>query len=210
MPLVPQNQNTRYLIYTQNYAIITHMPTITIIILAGVGLVLILAAGIFNSLISKRNRVKNAWSDIDVQLKRRYDLVPNLVEVVKGYRDHEASTLERVTQARSGALNYQNKGAESRGQAEEMLTVTLKSLFAVVENYPQLMASQNFRTLQEQLVTIEDNIQAARRYYNAAVRELNIAVQVFPANILAAIFGFKKEEFFGAKESEKEAVPIKF
>jgi LemA protein len=176
-----------------------------------VGVVIVLIVGviiIFNSLIRKRNRVKNAWSDIEVQLKRRYDLIPNLIEVVKGYKEYEASVLENVVKARTNAIN-QNSLSE-KAKAENILSEALKSLFAVAENYPQLKASGNFQELQNQLSALENDIQSARRYYNAAVRELNNAVQVFPSNIVAKIFGFKQGEFFGAEESEKEVVKVSF
>jgi len=176
----------------------------------GVGAVLLIwIVVVFNSLVRKRNRVKNAWSDIDVQLKRRYDLVPNLVETVKGYKGYEASVLENVTKARTSAMN-QGGGVAGRAQAENMLSGALKSLFAVAENYPQLRASENFQKLQDQLSSLENDIQSARRYYNAAARELNNAVQVFPASIVAGVFGFKQSEFFGTDESERGAVKVSF
>jgi LemA protein len=159
-------------------------------------------------LVRKRNRVKNAWSDIEVQLKRRYDLIPNLVETVKAYKDYEASVLEKVTLARANAMN-QNQVA-LKAQAEDSLSSALKSLFAVAENYPQLKASENFRKLQEDLSSLENDIQSARRYYNAAVRELNNSIEVFPSNIIAKVFGFTQAEFFGAQENEKEAVKVSF
>ncbi|MCX7615901.1 MAG: LemA family protein [Patescibacteria group bacterium] len=175
----------------------------------GVGaIVLVWVIAVFNSLIRKRNRVKNAWSDIDVQLKRRYDLIPNLVETVKGYKEYEAAVLENVTNARVSAMNQTDLVAKA--QAENMLSSALKSLFAVAENYPQLRASENFQKLQEQLSAIENDIQSARRYYNAAVRELNNAIQVFPANVVAGIFGFRQAEFFGADENEKDVVKVSF
>jgi len=173
-----------------------------------VAILLIWVVAVFNSLVGKRNRVKNAWADIDVQLKRRYDLVPNLVETVKGYKEYEASVLENVTKARANAMSQNSVAGQA--QAENMLSSTLKSLFAVAENYPQLRASENFQKLQDQLSSLEDDIQSARRYYNAAVRELNNAVQIFPANIVAGIFSFKQAEFFGADESEKSAVKVSF
>ncbi len=164
----------------------------------------------FNSLVGKRNRIKNAWADTDVQLKRRYDLIPNLVETVKGYKEYEASVLENVTKARTSAMNTQGGGVAGRAQAENMLSGALKSLFAVAENYPQLRASENFQKLQDQLSSLENDIQSARRYYNAAVRELNNAVQVFPASIVAGVFGFRQSEFFGADEGERGAVRVSF
>ncbi len=180
-------------------------------IVIGIGAALLIwAVAVFNSLIVKRNRVKNAWSDIDVQLKRRYDLIPNLVETVKGYKEYEASVLENVTKARVSAMNLQSGGAAGRAQVENMLSNALKSLFAVAENYPQLKASENFQKLQDQLSSVENDIQSARRYYNATVRELNNAVQVFPANIVAPMLGFKQSEFFCADESERGAVRVSF
>jgi LemA protein len=184
------------------------MPYSWIVIGAG-AVLLIWVIAVFNSLIRKRNRVRNAWSDIDVQLKRRYDLVPNLIETVKSYKEYEASILENVTKARTNAMN-QSGSAAARAQAENMLSDALKNLFAVAENYPQLRASENFQKLQDQLSSLENDIQSARRYYNAAVRELNNAVQVFPASIVAGIFGFKQAEFFGADESERGVVGVSF
>lgn len=185
------------------------MPYLWIIV--GVGLLLIVwIVAVFNSLIGKRNRVRNAWSDIDVQLKKRYDLVPNLVEIVKGYKGYEASVLENITKARTSAMDIQGGNVAGRAQAENMLSEALKSLFAIAENYPQLRASENFRKLQDQLSSIENDIQSARRYYNAAVRELNNAVQVFPASIVARIFGFKQAEFFSTDEYEKAAAKVSF
>jgi LemA protein len=173
-----------------------------------VAILLVWAIAVFNSLVGKRNRVRNAWADIDVQLKRRYDLVPNLVETVKGYKGYEASVLENVTKARTNAMNQ--SGAAGKAEAENTLSGALKSLFAVAENYPELRASENLRKLQEELSSLESDIQSARRYYNAAVRELNNAVQVFPASLVAGILGFKQSEFFGADENEKVAVKVSF
>lgn len=179
------------------------------LIVAG-AILFIWVVAVFNSLIIKRNRVKNAWSDIDVQLKRRYDLVPNLTETVKGYKGYEEFVLEDVTKARTDAINAQNAGVAGRAQAENMLSGALKNLFAVAENYPQLRASENFQKLQGELSSLENDIQSARRYYNATVRELNNAIQVFPASIAAGIFGFKQFEFFSADESERGAVKVSF
>ncbi len=186
------------------------MSTWIYIALAAIAIIVIWVIAVFNNLIRKSNQVKNAWSDIDVQLKRRYDLVPNLVETVKGYKDYEASVLENVTNARTSAMNAQGGGVAGRAQAENMLSSALKSVFAVAENYPQLRASENFQKLQDELSSLEDNIQSARRYYNAASRELNNSTQVFPASIIAGIFGFKQSEFFGADEAEKGAVKVSF
>jgi len=162
----------------------------------------------YNSLVRKRNRVDEAWSDIDVQLKRRYNLIPNLVEVVKGYASHERQVFENVTQARAKAMGA--KTLAERNKAENVLSSTLKTLFAVAENYPQLRASENFKELQEELTDTEDKIQAARRFYNGMVQSYLTATQTFPSNILASFFGFKSREFFGIEEGEREPVKVKF
>ena len=164
---------------------------------------------IYNGLIRLRNRAQEAWADIDVQLKRRYNLIPNLVETVKGYATHERELFEKVTEARARAMGATS--VEERAKEENILSGTLKSLFAVSENYPQLRASENFLELQKELTDTEDKIQAARRFYNGNVRDLNIKIEVFPANIIASIFGFKKMEFFELKEPEKrEPVKVQF
>jgi len=162
----------------------------------------------FNSLVVLKNRAKEAWADIDVQLKRRYDLIPNLVETVKGYASHERETFEKVIQARAQAMGA--KGVKEKAGAENMLSDTLKSLFALVENYPDLKASANFLELQRELTDTEDKIQAARRFYNTNVRDLNIKIEIFPTNIIANSFGFKQMELFEAVGVEKEAVKVKF
>lgn len=163
----------------------------------------------FNSLVVLKNRAKEAWADIDVQLKRRYDLIPNLVETVKGYATHERELFEKVTQARVSAMSA--TGLKNKAEAENVLSDTLKSLFAVSENYPDLKASQNFLELQRELTDTEDKIQAARRFYNTNVRDLNIKIEVFPANIIANIFGFKQMELFQtANEAERQPVGVKF
>jgi LemA protein len=180
------------------------------ILLAVIIIVILGIVAVFNSLITKRNRVANAWSDIDVQLKRRYDLIPNLVTTVQGYRDYEKSVLENVTNARVSAIAAQGTSAAKRATAEDALSGTLKSLFAVAENYPQLKASENFQKLQDELAAIEDDIQSARRYYNAAVRELNTTIQKFPSNIIAGSFGFKQSEFFGADDAAKAPIKVAF
>jgi len=164
---------------------------------------------IYNSLVGLRVRADSAWSDIDVQLKRRHDLIPNLVETVKGYAGHEKSTFENVTKFRSMAM--QATGPAERAQAEGQLTMALKSLFAVAENYPQLRASENFTSLQKSLAEIEDNLQNARRYYNAVVRDLNTAIQVFPKNLVAGMFGFQQRAFFELESAaERQAPAVKF
>lgn len=180
--------------------------TIVLIILAIVVLWLIVA---YNRFIRLRRQTDEAWSDIDVQLKRRHDLIPNLVETVKGYATHEREAFENVTKARAQAISA--TGAAQKGQAENMLSGALKSLFAVAEAYPQLRASENFSKLQEELSDTENKIQAARRFYNGNVRDLNIAVESFPSNIIAKIFGFKQAEFFEIEgEEEKKPVEVKF
>ena len=185
------------------------MDIITIIILAVVVVVILWVIGAFNGLVTLKNRAKEAWADIDVQLKRRYDLIPNLVETVKGYATHERELFEKVTQARANAMNAQ--GLQAKGDAENMLSGTLKSLFAVSENYPELKASQNFLALQNELTDTEDKIQAARRFYNTNVRDLNIKIESFPANIIAGAFGFKQMDLFQtANETERQPVAVKF
>ena len=163
---------------------------------------------IYNSLISLRNRVKEAWSDIDVQLKRRYDLIPNLVETVKGYASHEKETFEKVIQARNTAMNTQ--GVKEKGEAENALNQTLKSIFALSESYPELKASQNFLELQRELTDTENKIQAARRFYNSNVLALNTKIETFPSNAVANMFNFKPVEFFQAGEGEQAAPKIDF
>jgi LemA protein len=182
---------------------------ITTIIWVVVAVLVLWLIGSFNGLIRTRNQAQEAYSDIDVQLKRRYDLIPNLVEAVKGYMTHEASVFEKVTQARSQAMNA--TGAAKAG-AEDQLSGALKSLFAVAENYPQLKANENFLSLQGELTDTEDKIQAARRFYNGMVRDLSNKIQAFPSNIIAGIFGFKKMDFFGGDmtAAERQPVQVKF
>jgi LemA protein len=172
------------------------------IIIAAV--VLLLIVYIYNSLVRSKIRVDEAWSDITVQLKRRADLIPNLVNAVKGYAKHEKSVFENVTKARSQMLNA--SGPAEAAQADNMFQSALKSLFAVAENYPQLRASENFQKLQDEVTDTEDKIQASRRYYNGAVRDFNTRIQVFPNNIFAALFRFTKREFFDVDQSERETV----
>ncbi len=166
----------------------------------------------YNRLVRLKNQSEEAWSDIDVQLKRRYDLIPNLVETVKGYATHERELFEKVTQARAAAMGA--TGFADKSQAENMLSQTLKSLFAVSENYPNLKADQNFAKLQDELSDTENKIQASRRFYNGNVRDLNTAIEQFPTNVLAGWFNFLKREFFELEEEEKEAakkpVSVKF
>ncbi|MCX6745697.1 MAG: LemA family protein [Candidatus Parcubacteria bacterium] len=164
---------------------------------------------VYNGLIRSKNRVDEAWSDIDVQLKRRYDLIPNLVETVKAYAGHEKEVFQKVTEARSQAM--QAKSLDDKGKAENMLGQTLKSLFAVAENYPDLKASTNFLQLQDELSDTENKIQAARRFYNGNVRDFNIKIQVFPNTLVAGLLGFKAREFFQVEEEqEREAPQVKF
>jgi LemA protein len=179
-----------------------------IAILIIVVVLVVLAIGIYNGLVKLKNRVDEAWSDIDVQLKRRYDLIPNLVNTVKGYATHERELFEKVTQARTAAMGAQTPA--DKEQAENMLSGTLKSLFAVAENYPDLKANQNFLELQRELTDTEDKIQAARRFYNGNVRDFNIKIETFPSNIVAGMLNFSKREFFAAEESEKEVVNVQF
>jgi len=162
----------------------------------------------YNGLITLRNRVKEAWSDIDVQLKRRYDLIPNLVETVKGYAAHEKETFDKVIQARSKAMSAH--GLKEKGEAENALSGTLKSLFALTENYPDLKASVNFLELQKELTDTEDKIQAARRFYNGNVLDFNTKLELFPANMIAGMFGFKASGFFNAEEGEKATPKVSF
>ncbi len=178
------------------------------IILIVVAAIVLWVIAVFNGLIRLKTRTDEAWSDIDVQLKRRYDLIPNLIEAVKGYAAHEKQLFEKVTEARSKAINAQ--GAEEKGKAENALSGTLKSLFAVAEAYPELKANENFLQLQNELSDTENKIQAARRFYNGNVRDLNIKIETFPSRIIAGMLGFKKREFFEADESEKAVPEVKF
>ncbi|MDE1975213.1 MAG: LemA family protein [Patescibacteria group bacterium] len=184
------------------------MTYIIIAIIIVLALWLILA---YNGLVSGRNRAQEAWADIDVQLKRRYDLIPNLVETVKGYAAHEKGVFENVTQARAAAMGA--SGMAAKGQAENQLAGALKSLFAVAEAYPDLKANQNFLSLQGELTDTEDKIQAARRFYNGNVRDFNTSIQRFPNNMMAGPFGFKAMEFFQLDEADaaaKEPVKVQF
>ena len=190
------------------FVIIIGMNTTTIILIIIV-LVILWVVLVFNGLVRRRYRVKEAWSDIEVQLKRRYDLIPNLVESVKGYMAHERGVFENVTSARSQAIGATSK--IDKASAENQLSNTLKSLFAVAENYPELKANTNFLNLQSELSDTENKIQAARRFYNGNVMDYNTAISTFPANLIAGIFGFSREEFFGLEnEVEKEAIKVKF
>jgi LemA protein len=186
---------------------------ITAIVIGVVVLVLVMiVVAIYNSLVTLRNRVEEAWSDITVQLKRRLDLIPNLVESVKGYAAHEKEVFQKVTEARANVVNA--NGVAETAKAENQFEGALKSLFAVAENYPTLRASENFQQLQAELVDTEDKIQASRRFYNGGVRDLNTKIEMFPSNIIASMFSFKKREFFELEETEmakaEKPVDVKF
>ncbi len=174
------------------------------VILGIVAVVVLAIIFMYNGLVRLNTRTDEAWSDITVQLKRRYDLIPNLVNTVKGYAKHESSVFEEVTKARSNALGAQ--GVEETAKAENQFQQTLKSLFAVAEAYPDLKANENFRELQAELVDTEDKIQASRRFYNGSVRDLNIKVKTFPTNIFANMLGFKARQFFEVEEAEAAAI----
>ncbi|NQU83043.1 MAG: LemA family protein [Parcubacteria group bacterium] len=175
------------------------------IILGIIAIVIAWLIGSYNGFVRKRNRAKEAWSDIDVQLKRRYNLIPNLINTVKGYATHEREVFEKVTEARTRAMSAQ--GVEGKAQAENALAGTLKTLFAVSENYPQLKASENFVELQRELRDTEDKVQASRRFYNGNVRDLNIKIESFPSNIVAKMFGIKKMELFELNEQVQRENP---
>ena len=169
--------------------------------------IVLYAVAIYNKLVRLRNTAQSAWSDIDVQLKKRYDLVPNLVETVKGYAAHEQLLLQKVTEARASALRA--AGPAQTAQAENLFRETLKSLFAVAEAYPDLKANQNFTQLQAQLKELEDGVESARRYYNAVVRDFNTAVEQFPSNLIAARFKFGPRDFFELEAPAAERTPVK-
>ncbi len=179
--------------------------SILYIILTILAVLLIGSIVIYNRLVTLRTRGTEAWSDIDVQLKRRYNLIPNLVETVKGYATHERELFEKVTQARAQAMGATDP--QEKAKAENMLTDTLKSLFAVSENYPDLKASTNFLELQRELRDTEDKIQAARRFYNSNIRDLNIKIETFPSNMVASLFKFQKMEFFEIEEAAVRETP---
>lgn len=183
------------------------MP-LTGIILGILVLIVLWLIATYNGLVTLKNRVDEGWSDIDVQLKRRSDLIPNLIETVKGYAKHEKELLTKVTELRSEALKAGS--LKDRAEKENMLTEALKSVFAVAENYPDLKASTNFVELQRELTDTEDKIQAARRFYNGMVRDFNTKIQVFPNNLIARNLGFSEREFFEAAEGERENVKVDF
>ena len=183
---------------------------IGLLVVAGVVLVIVLwFVGVYNGLVGMRNQVKNAWSQIDVQLKRRYDLIPNLVETVKGYAKHEREVFENVTKARSACMAA--TGPADAAKAENFLSQTLKSLFAVAEAYPELKANQNFLALQEELTSTENKVSFARQFYNDSVMRYNTRIQTVPTNVVAGMFSFKAEEFFQTESAaERQAPQVKF
>ncbi len=181
------------------------------IVLVVIAIVVVYIVLAYNGLVTLKNRTEEAWSDIDVQMKRRYDLIPNLVNTVKGYATHEQTAFEKVTEARAKAMSA--SGVADKGQAENMLTGALKSVFAIAEAYPDLKANQNFLELQQELSDTENKIQASRRFYNGNVRDLNTKIETFPSNIIAGMFAFVKREFFELDESEaaaKQPVAVQF
>ncbi len=186
--------------------------TIVYVVLGIIVILAIAVISMYNGLIRLKNRVDEAWSDIDVQLKRRYDLIPNLISTVKGYAAHEQATFEKVVNARSAAMSAQASGdAEAQGKAENMLSSTLKSIFALAENYPDLKANTNFLELQRELSDTENKIQASRRFYNGNVRDFNTKIEVFPNNMIAGWLKFTSRKFFEIEnEVEKENVEVKF
>ena len=181
---------------------------IELIILVIIILIVVVFVYLYNSLVKLRNRVKNAWSQIDVQLNRRADLIPNLVETVKGYAKHEKTVYENVTAARAGLMNA--KTVQETAEANNVLTETLKSLFAVAENYPDLKASENFRELQGQLEETENKIAYSRQFYNDTVLMYNNKCQMVPSNIIASLFNFQEEEFFEIEETKREVPKVEF
>ena len=182
---------------------------VLIIFLLIIVFVIIIAVGMYNSLVSLRNRCDNAWSQVDVQLRRRYDLIPNLVETVKGYAKHEREVFERVTEARTKAIDAST--VKEQGQAENQLTGALKTLFAVAENYPELKANQNFLMLQEELAGTESKVAYARQFYNDSIMKYNIRLQVFPSSIIAGMFKFKQRDYFEiGEETAKGPVKVTF
>lgn len=181
------------------------LELIGIAVIAGIGLVLVV---IYNNLIRQRNRVENAWAQIEVQLKRRHDLIPNLVETVKGYAKHEKSLFENVTKARAAVMDA--KGIQEKADASNFLSSTLKSLFAVAENYPDLKANTNFLQLQKDLTETEDKIAYSRQFYNDTAMKYNISIQTIPTNIVAGLMKFTKKELFEAPAVEREAPEVRF
>ncbi len=181
---------------------------VTYVIIGAIVLLVFWLLGTYNGLVTLRNRVREAWSQIDVQLKRRSSLIPNLVEAVKGYAKHESQVFENVTKARSALLGAKNPGQAAA--ANDMLTGALKSLFAVAEAYPNLRASENFKELQEEISDTETKVAASRQFYNTNVLDLNNTIETFPSVLIANMFNFQKEEFFKASEEEKADIKVKF
>lgn len=177
----------------------------TLILLAVIAGLVVVVVSLYNALVRLRNASESAWSDVDVQLKRRYELIPNLVETVKGYASHEKSTFDQVVKARSQAM--QASGPEAKSSAEGGLTATLRSLFALAEAYPELKANQNYLALQTELSGLEEAIQSARRYYNAVVRDLNTRCEAFPSNLVAGSFGFTKKQYFELDDAAERKAP---
>lgn len=199
---------TSFIFTLQFFVIQSLNMNILYIVIGAVVVVLLWVVFAYNSFVRMVNRAEEAWADIDVQLKRRYDLIPNLISTVKGYAAHEKDTFEKVTEMRTSAMNAGS--VEEHAKAENMLTGALKSLFAVSENYPDLKANENFLELQRELSDTENKIQAARRFYNTNVRDLNTALQSFPQNIVGNMFKFEERDFFELDESEAEAKdPVK-
>jgi LemA protein len=186
--------------------------TTTYVIIAIIVVFLLWLAGTYNGLVTLRNRTEEASSDIDVQLKRRYDLIPNLIESVKGYIKQEQNVLENVTKARADAIAVGNQGSmEAKGQAENVLTGALRSVFAVAENYPDLKSSANFQQLSNELTDTENKLEAARRFYNANVRDFNIKLETFPTNVFGGMLGFSRKELFALESAvEKQNPQVKF
>ena len=184
------------------------MGTGAIVAISIVGVLILWAVITFNRMVMLRNRIQNAWSQIDVQLRRRYDLIPNLVETVKGYAAHEKGVFEEVTKARAAMTNAQS--VAEQGEAQNMITGALKSLFAVAEAYPDLKANQNFLLLQEELSGTESKIAYARQFYNDSVMALNAMIQQFPANIMASMFGFQAHEYFPMEDVAREPIKVQF
>jgi LemA protein len=186
------------------------MDKIVLIVVGALALLAGWLVAMYNGLIRAKNRVEEAWSDISVQLKRRYDLIPNLVETVKGYAAHEQEAFEKVINARARAMGVEGGPSIAKAEAENMLTGALKSIFALSEAYPDLKANQNFLELQRELSDTEDKIMASRRFYNGNVRDFNTSIQVFPTNIINGMLKFKAYDFFQAAEEEKAPVQVKF
>ncbi|HWS46809.1 MAG TPA: LemA family protein [Acidimicrobiia bacterium] len=186
------------------------MTLVLILVIVIIVAVVLLFVASYNGVVKLRNRVDSAWSQIGVQLERRHDLIPNLVETVKGYAAHERDTLEAVVQARNGAIQAQSTGPAQQAQAENVLTGALRQLFALSENYPDLKANQNFLNLQEELTSTEDRISYARQFYNDSVQKYNTKIQTFPTNTIAGMFNFRPRDFFEAEQGATEVPKVQF